>query len=70
MKNLLNNLLIIGLIESLKWLGSGTISRISSERIPRFRKYATRAADERLNQLNFQWQSLRFGMAKEIATHS
>ena len=42
----------------------------NSERIPRFRKYATRAADERLNQLNFQWQSLRFGMAKEIAAHA
>ena len=27
----------------------------------------TKAADERLNQLNFQMASLRFGMAKEIA---
>ena len=30
----------------------------------------TKAADERLNQLNFQMASLRFGMATEIATHS
>ena len=29
-----------------------------------------KAADERLNQLNFQMASLRFGMAKEIAAHA
>ena len=30
----------------------------------------TKAADERLNQLNFQMASLRFGMATEIAAHA
>ena len=30
----------------------------------------TKAADERLNKLNFQMASLRFGMATEIAAHA
>ena len=30
----------------------------------------TKAADERLNQLNFQMATLRFGMATEIAAHA
>ena len=48
-------------------MGSGTISReLTSERTQDLGK-VTLEADERLNKLNFQWQSLRFGMAKEIA---
>ena len=53
MKNISNNLLIIGLIESPKWLGSVTILRLKkSERIQVYRD-ATRAADERLPKLIF-----------------
>ena len=51
-------------------MGSGTISReLTSERTQDLGK-VTLEADERLNKLNFQWQSLRFGMAKEIAAHA
>ena len=53
-------------------LGSGTISRQQkSERIQDLNNATlAKAADERLNKLNFQMASLRFGMATEIAAHA